>query len=69
MLLRSLTLVFCFYVRYLQSNTSMRPSNAAYTEGPKQIFHFLNFINKKKFVNSVSFTLFHFGSIDIFLYK
>ena len=35
MLLRSLTLVFCFYVRYLQSNTSLRPSNAAYTEGPK----------------------------------
>ena len=39
MLLRSLTQVFwnrsAFYVRYLQSNTSMHPYNAANTKGPK----------------------------------
>ena len=39
MLLRSLTQVFsnrsAFYVRYLQSKTSMRLFNAANTKGPK----------------------------------
>ena len=73
-LLRSLTQVFwnrsAFYVRYLQSNISIRPFNAANTKGPKWTFYFSKFIKKiYKFVDSVSSTLCHFVNIHNFLYK
>ena len=68
MLLRSLKQVFwkrcAFYVRYLQNNTSMllilKVQKKSYTS---------QISSKKIFVDSVSFTLFHFENIHIFLYK
>ena len=68
MLLLSLKHVFwkrsTFYVRFLQNNTSMllilKVQDKSSTS---QIF------SKKIFVDSVSFTFFHFVNIHIFLYK